>query len=137
MHGRRRTFPSLRWLSIRTIVRDIGPPQNPKYRLPPFYPIDRLRLNLCGQRRSAILAAASFQTADDSDMHILVAEDLAAEPNTTDTSLSEDRLFGHRHLLGFPRQEFYPAGGTARLATAGVKLVGTRLLSQGCGQPLA
>jgi hypothetical protein len=70
-------------------------------------------------------------------MHILVAEDLAAEPNSGDTTLSEDRLFGHRHLVGLPRSEFHSAGGAASLSAAGMKLVGACLLTQGCGQALA
>jgi hypothetical protein len=70
-------------------------------------------------------------------MHVLFAYDLAAEPDSADTSLSENRLFGHRHLLGFPRQEFHPAGGTARLSATGMKLIGASFLAQSCSQTLA
>jgi hypothetical protein len=70
-------------------------------------------------------------------MHILFAENLAAEPNSTNTSLSEDRLFGNGHLLGFPRQEFHPAGGAASLAAASMELVGACFLAKGRSQTLA
>src|SRR4030095_13526370 len=73
-------------------------------------PLHRLGLDLVGGAASGVLAAAARQPADGADAHVVVAQDLAAQPDAGQAAGRQDVPLGYRHSVGLAGQELHPAG---------------------------
>ena len=85
---------------------------------------------------AGVRSAAAGQPADGADRHVVVAENLATEPDARQPLGGQDVPFGDGHPLGFAGHKLDPAGGAARVAAAGVELVHMGLVFQGQDQAL-
>jgi hypothetical protein len=86
-----------------------------------------------------VFAATAFQTADQSYGHVVVASQLATEPNTRFGHAAglQDLLFGYRHLVRLAGDEGNTASGTAGSTPASVQLIGASLFDERFDQPFA
>jgi hypothetical protein len=100
----------------------------------PFY---RLWLDLLSVGGATILATTSFQSADDSDAHVVIADDLATQANTGDSASSEYVSLGSGHSRRLSIQEFHSARCASCFSAAGVQLVRACLLSQSSDEPFS
>ena len=97
-------------------------------------------LDVVGGAAAGVLAAGAFEAADDLEGHVVVAEDLAAQADAghvNEASGGHDVFFGLGHGGGFAGDELDAAGGAARVAAAGVKLVGVSLVGEGVDEAFA
>jgi hypothetical protein len=75
---------------------------------------------------AAVFSAAAFESADDLNFHVVIAQDLAAEAQAAlaeQSSRGEHVFFCLRHLFGFTRYKLHPASRTASVAAARVELI--------------
>src|SRR5688572_4991536 len=73
-------------------------------------------------------AARAFQPADSSHAQIVIAQDLARQPDSGEPSLFEPLLFGRRHRRRLAVDEFNTACGASRVSTTRVQNVDLRVL---------
>jgi hypothetical protein len=84
-----------------------------------------------GARGAAIFSAATFEAADDTHGHIVVAVDLAAQSGVMHTASIEDFFFGHGLLRWFAVEEFDAACGASGFTAASVQLVRSCFFAKG------
>ena len=97
----------------------------------------RGRLNIGSWRVPRIHASASRQAADHADCHVLIANNLTAQPDTGQTSRGEQIFFGDGQAGRLSRNKLDAASGAAGIPAAGVQLVNTRILFQCQHQPFS
>jgi hypothetical protein len=98
---------------------------------------NRRRLDLRSRHRSRILSAATLQSADRADYHVVIAHHLATQPDARQTASLQHVSLGFRHLRRFAFHEFYSAGRATSMPTAGMQLVDSSILLQSEHQSLA
>jgi hypothetical protein len=82
--------------------------------------------------------AAAREPANRADAHIMVANDLATQPNGAEQATSFEHIFfGDRHLVRFASDELNAAGRAAGIPAASVELIDLGLVLQSQDQPLA
>jgi hypothetical protein len=80
---------------------------------------------------SRIFAPAARQTANDADRHVLIANDLTAQPNSRQASRRQHVTLGDGHLGRLAFEKLNAARRAARIAATGVQLVDSRILLKG------
>jgi hypothetical protein len=95
-----------------------------------FDPLDGLGLDRLGGARPDVFSPATRQPADDADRHVVIADDLTAEPHARQTASGQDVLLGGRHPRRLTRHEFDAAGRAAGVAAAGMQLIDLALVLQ-------
>ena len=96
-------------------------------------------LDVVGGAAAGVLAAGTFEAADDFDRHVVVAEDLAGEADAGhvgEPARGHHIFFGLGHGGGFAGDELDSAGGAAGVTTTGVELVGVGFVGEGVDQAL-
>jgi hypothetical protein len=78
-----------------------------------------------------VLSSAACQTADDADRHIVITNDLAAQPDAGQASRWENVALGDSHAGGLTFEELNAARRATRISATGVQLVNSRILLQG------
>src|SRR5262245_53017712 len=91
-------------------------------------PLHGLGLNVIRGAIARIRAARPRQAADDADRHVVIAEDLAAEPDAARALGGQRRLFGDRHARGLAGHEFDAARRAPSVAAAGMQLIDVRFV---------
>ena len=94
-------------------------------------------LNLGSRLMPSILSPATRESADCSNRHVVVTNDLAAQSNARQAPRRQHVAFGHRHLIGLAIDELHAARRATRIPTAGVQLVDTSILLESQDEPLA
>jgi hypothetical protein len=89
-----------------------------------------LGLNVGSGPGSGIGPAAAGEPTNGANGHVVVAQDLAAQPHAGQSASGQDRLFGDGHLRWLARHELHPAGRTPGVAAAGMELIDLRLIFQ-------
>lgn len=97
------------------------------------------RLDLVGDRAALVFAAAAFESADHANGHVVVAIDLATEPNTGFGHFANAKgfFFGGSDLFRFPFHKFHSARRAPGNATARVQLVRASFFDQRFDQTFA
>jgi len=101
------------------------------------HPLDRLGLDVVGGTAAGILATAAREAADDADGHVVIAENLAAQPHARQPAGGQHLLLGQGHLIGLAGHELDAASCATSIAAAGMQLVHSRLVFEGQHEPLA
>ena len=83
-----------------------------------------------------IFATAASQAADHTDRHIVIARDLTAQPYARHAAGRQHVPLSDSDLIRFAIDEFDATGCAARLPTARMQLIDTRVLFQRQDQPL-
>jgi hypothetical protein len=96
-----------------------------------------LRLNGLRGPGANVFPAATRQAADCPNGHIVIAEDLATEPDSGQAASGERILLGDGRTLRLTGQELHSAGSATRIAAAGVQLIDLGLIFQGQNQALS
>src|SRR5262245_58797338 len=89
------------------------------------------RLDLRRRLMSRVFSSAAGQAADRPDLHVVIAEHLAAQPNTRQAARREHVSFGGGHTIGFAANELDAAGRATRVAAASVELIDPGILLEG------
>ena len=99
--------------------------------------LNRLWLDVVGRTAAHIFATAAREAADSTDGHVVIAENLAAQPHARQPTGGKHLLLGNGHLVGLACQGLDPASGAARVAAAGMELVDSSLVFEGQHEALA
>src|SRR5687768_14938512 len=86
---------------------------------------------------SCVLAATSRQAADGTHGHVMVAQDLAAQPDSRQTSGCQHVPLGDRHLVWLRLYKFDSASGATSVSATGMQLIDPRILLESQHQSLA
>jgi hypothetical protein len=82
-------------------------------------------------------ASAAFKPADQSNMNVVIAQNLATQANPTKPARSQTGLFRFRHPLWLPRNKLDAAGSAAGISAAGMQLIRCSILCKCQHQTLA
>jgi hypothetical protein len=88
------------------------------------------RLDGGGGLPACIFSSAAGQPADRADVHIVIAYDLAAQPDAGEAARLEHIAFGYSHALRLAFQEFDAARSTACMTAARMELVDSGVFFQ-------
>jgi hypothetical protein len=90
-----------------------------------------------GSRRvPRVFSSAPCQTADCTNRHVVIANDLTTQPDSRQTPRREHIAFGDGHAVGLAVEELDAARGTARVTATGMQLIDSRILLESQNQPL-
>jgi len=84
-----------------------------------------------------IFSPAARQTADGANRHVLIAKDLAAQPDARQASRRQYVAFGDSHVVRLAVEELDAACRAARVPATGVQLINSRILLKSQNEPLA
>jgi hypothetical protein len=83
-----------------------------------------------------ILPPTAGKPTDGADGHVVVAQNLAAQPDAGQLSSGQYVAFRDGHARWFAGDELDAARGAAGMSAAGVKLIDSGVLCQGQDKPL-
>src|SRR6266852_1429684 len=93
--------------------------------------LNRLWLDVVGRTAADILATAAREAADNTDGHVVITENLAAQPHARQPTSGKHLLLGNGHLVGLACQELDAASRATSVAAAGMELVHSRFVFEG------
>jgi hypothetical protein len=102
-----------------------------------WHQLNRLWLDVVGRTAADILATAAREAADNTDGHVVIAENLATQPHARQPTGGKHLLLGNGHLVGLACQELDAASRAASVAAAGMELVHSSFVFEGQHQTLA
>jgi len=86
---------------------------------------------------AGVFATAACEAANGSHGHIVIAEDLTAQPDSSKPPRRENCSLGFCHRRGLARNELHSASCAASVAATGMQLIDACLVSQSQNQALA
>jgi hypothetical protein len=102
-----------------------------------WHQLNRLWLDIVGRTAADVLATAVRKAADNTDGHVVIAENLAAQPHARQPTSRKHLLLGSGHLVGLACQELDPASRATSVAAARMELVHSSLIFEGQHETLA
>src|SRR5207244_8370007 len=101
-----------------------------------WHQLNQLWLDVVGRTAADILATAAREATDNTDGHVVIAENLATQPHARQPTGGKHLLLGNGHLAGLACQELDAASRATSVAAAGMELVHSRFVFEGQHQTL-
>jgi hypothetical protein len=102
-----------------------------------WHQLNRLWLDIIGRTAADILATAARKAADNTDGHVVITENLAAQPHARQATSRKHLLLSNGHLVGLASQELDPASRATSVTAASMELVYSSLIFEGQHETLA